>query len=241
MNFKVWFRRNFFAGILVLIPLLGTVALFSWLFDKITGPGYGWLLNRFGNQEHEILGPFLRENQFLFRFVVLFLMLGLTVLVGVLARNIAGRRIIRFGETFFENVPIVNRIYKTFKQISQAFLGQDKINFNRVVAVEYPRKGVYALGFVTSPGREDKRQKSAERLVTVLLPTTPNPTSGSLVILPEKETFQLDMTIEDALKVIISGGAVTPTNTKPLALARVEPEEVKQPPQPKEVSSSKAV
>jgi uncharacterized membrane protein len=240
MNFKVWFRRNFFAGILVVIPLLGTVALFSWLFDKITGPGYKWLLNRFGDQDHEILGTFLRDNQFLFRLVVLFLMLGLTVLVGFLARNIAGKRVIRLGETFFENVPIVNRIYKTFKQISHAFLGQDRINFNRVVAVEYPRKGVYTLGFITSPGREDKREKSAERLVTVVLPTTPNPTSGSLIILPEKETLQLDMTVEDALKVIISGGAVVPTNAKPFAVVGVEPAEAKQPPQPKEVSSSKA-
>lgn len=241
MNFKVWFRRNFFAGILVLVPLLATVALFSWLFDKITSPGYEWLLSRFTTKEHEILGPFLRENKVLFQLVVLFLMLGLTVVVGFLARNILGKRIIRLGETLFENVPIVNRIYKTFKQVSQAFLGQNRVNFNRVVAVEYPRKGVYTLGFVTSLGKQDKREKPAERLVTVLLPTTPNPTSGSMVILPENETFPLDLTVEDALKVIISGGAVTPTNTKPLAVIGVEPAEAKQSPQPKEVSSSKAV
>lgn len=212
MSFKSWFRKNFLAGIIVLVPLMATLALFRWLFDKITRTGYEWLLKHFADD----VGPFLQKNQLLFRVLVLFLMVGLTVLIGLLARNFVGRRVIRLGETVFERLPIVNRIYKAFKQISEAFWGQNKTSFDRVVAVEYPRKGVYTIGLVTSPHREGAKDKTGERLISVLLPTTPNPTSGCLVIVPERDTVRLDMTVEDALKVVISGGAVAPKGIKPL-------------------------
>jgi len=207
MSFKNWSRRNFLAGILVLVPLLGTIALFAWLFDKITGPGYKWLQNQLPDKEY---AAFLKKNWVLFRLLVLFLMLGLTVLMGVLARNFLGRRIIRLGEALFERLPVVNRVFKALKQISEAFWGQNKTVFSHVVAVEYPRKGIYTIGFVTSMNRKDAKDKAGERLINVLLLTTPNPTSGYLVIVPEKEAVRLDMSVEDALKMIVSGGAVVP-------------------------------
>ncbi len=211
MTFRSWFRKNFLAGILVLVPLLGTAALFWWLFAKVTGPGYGWMLKRIGNREY---AEFLKENQFLFRLIVLFLMLGATILVGVVARNFAGRRVIRLGETVFEKLPVVNRVFKGLKQISEAFLGQGKTAFSGVVAIEYPKRGVYAIGLLSSAGRRQSTGTPGEKLVGVLLPTTPNPTSGYLVILPEKDVIPLNMTVEDALKLIVSGGAVVPEGFK---------------------------
>jgi uncharacterized membrane protein len=216
VSFKGWTRNNFFAGVLVVVPVLGTIALFSWLFDKVTGPGYAWLIGRFPADEETFLGQFLkgRSGQFLFRLAVLFLMFGLIVLIGALARNFLGRRVIRAGETFFEKIPIVNRVYVGLRQISQAFWGRNKTVFSHVVLLEYPRRGLYTLGFVTSPGRGEVDAKTEEKLINVFLPTTPNPTSGWFVMVPEDQTVTMEMKVEDALKMIISGGAVVPEYRK---------------------------
>jgi uncharacterized membrane protein len=334
VNAKSWLRNNFVAGVLVLVPLLGTAALFWWLFAKVTGPGYQWLLKRFrseavvrevmvpkatmhfleenrtltqvkdevlkarfsrfpvyaGNTENitglflrgdlrkypseeelrkfkvkdvkrpiafvpetknvtdllkefhqtrqsmavvvdggktagfvaidQLVGEsfpfrqFLEKNELLFRGVVLLLMLGLTVLIGFLARNFLGRRVLRLGETILEKIPIVNRVYIALRQISQAFWGQNKTVFSHVVLLEYPRRGLYTLGFVTSPGRGEIKARTEERLVNVFLPTTPNPTSGWFVMVPEEHAVPLEMKVEDALKMIISGGAVVPEYRK---------------------------
>ncbi len=146
----------------------------------------------------------------MFRLMVLVLMLGLTVVIGALARNFVGKHVLRFGESFFERIPIVNRVYIALRQISQAFWGQNKTVFSHVVLLEYPRRGVYTLGFVTSPGRGEVDAKTKDKLINVFLPTTPNPTSGWFVMVPEKEAVRLEMRVEDALKMIISGGAVVP-------------------------------
>ena len=208
MNVKTWLRNNFGAGVLVLVPVLGTIALFSWLFNEVTGPGFAWVVKRFENDA--ILKEFLEKNALLFRLVVLILMLGLTVLIGALARNFLGRRIIRLGETFFERIPLINRVYIALKQMSEALWGQKKTAFSDVVAVEFPRKGVYAVGLVTWPGRGEDKAETGDRFINVFLATTPNPTSGWFVMLPEREVIRLNMRVEDAVKMILSGGAVAP-------------------------------
>jgi uncharacterized membrane protein len=220
MSFKNWLRNNFGAGILVLAPVLGTIALFSWLFHSITGPCYGWLVSRVQGGEDTFFGQFLqgRTGQFFFRVFVLLFMFGLIVLVGTLARNFLGRRILQLGENILGRIPIVNRVYIALKQISQAFWGRNKTVFTHVVLLEYPRKGLYTLGFVTSPGRGEVKDKTEEKLINVFLPTTPNPTSGWFVMVPERQAVPLEMKVEDALKMIISGGAVVPEYKKPITL-----------------------
>ncbi len=237
MTFKNWFRNNFLAGVLVLVPVLGTVALFFWLFHKVTGPAYNWLA---GLLENTFLEPFLKGKggRFLFRLVTLFLMLGVTVIFGALTRNFVGRRVVRLGETLFEKLPVVNRVHKALKQISEAFWGHDKTVFREVVAVEYPRRGVYTIGLVTSLGRGERRERTGEDLINVLLLTTPNPTSGYLVIVPEKDTVRLDMTVEDALKMIISGGAVVPQGFKTGSILAREHREERKTPQKVELSTT---
>ncbi len=219
MKFKNWLRNNFVAGVLVLVPALGTLALFWWLFDRVTGPGYDWVLRRFGKEDY--LEQFLQENALLFRLLVLFAMLGLALLVGTLARNFLGSRIIRLGERLLERIPLVKRIYKALKQISEAFWGHDKTVFSHVVAMEYPREALYTIGLVMASSTNEAAGKPGERLTNVFLPTTPNLSVGWFVMVPEKQTIRLEMSIEDAIKMIISGGAVVPENEKWLSLLEV--------------------
>ncbi len=212
MSFKSWFRKNLVAGVLVLVPLLGTVGLFWWLFGKVTGPGYTGLLDRF--EPGDPLRQFLRENELLFRILVLFAMLGLTLLIGALARNFLGKRIIRLGGSLLERIPVVKRIYKALKQMSEAFWGENKTVFKRAVAVEYPREGLYTLGFVMSSVPTQGPAEPGGELLNIFLPSTPNITVGWFVVMPEKQTIRLDMTVEDAMKMIVSAGVVVPRHER---------------------------
>jgi uncharacterized membrane protein len=172
-----------------------------------------------------IITQFLQKNQLLFRLVVFFLMFALIVLIGILARNFLGRRVLRIGETILTRIPIVSRVYVALKQISQAFWGQNKTVFTGVVLLEYPRKGLYTLGFVTSPGRGEIKAKADEKLLNIFLPTTPNPTSGWFVMVPEKQVTPLQMKVEDALKMVISGGAVVPEYPRSASIPQPSPDD----------------
>lgn len=209
MTVRNWLRNNFAAGVLVLVPVLGTLAVFWWLFSKVTGLGFDWLIKRLSNQEYR---QFLRKNDLLFRLLVLFLMVGLTALVGALARNFLGRRVIGLGERLLERIPFVKRVYRALKQMSEAFWGENKVVFSGVVAVEYPRDGIYSIGFVMSASKGDVTLKSGERLTNIFFPTTPNLTVGWFVMVPEEKTIRLNMKVEEAVKMIASGGVVLPEN-----------------------------
>lgn len=208
MTIRNWLRNNFVAGLLVIVPVLGTLALFWWLFDQVTRPGYDWLVNRFGKEDY--LERFLEENYLLFRLAVLFAMLGAILLVGAVARNVLGRRLIRVGERLLGRIPVVKRVYKAFKQMSEAFWGEQKTVFSGVVAVEYPREGLYSIGFLMSSSKGGEVVKRGERVTSVFLPTTPNLTVGWFAMVPEEKIIRLNMKVEDAIKMIVSGGAVVP-------------------------------
>jgi uncharacterized membrane protein len=132
------------------------------------------------------------------------------LLVGVFATNVIGKRMISIGERILARIPLVNKIYAAVQQISSAFLGSKSSIFSTVVLIEYPRKGVYSLGFVTSVAKGEVQHKTAQQVVGVFVPTTPNPTSGLLVFIPEGDLIRLDMSPEDGLKLVISGGVFTP-------------------------------
>lgn len=127
---------------------------------------------------------------------------------GLVTKSFLGRKIIKGGEDLVERVPFVGSIYQGIKKVSDGMLTDRKTSFKKVVLVEFPRKGIYTIGFITGiPGGEIER-KSGQRCFGVFLPTTPNPTSGYLIVVPENELIQIDMTIEDALTYIISLGMV---------------------------------
>jgi uncharacterized membrane protein len=134
----------------------------------------------------------------------------------VLATNYLGRKFLHFGDRVFTRVPLVRSVYQTLKQVVQAFVGDQKKAFRQVVLVEYPRKGLYSLAFLTNEGIG----QNGEQMLAVFLPTTPNPTSGFLLFLPEKEVTFLDMSVEDGIKLVVSGGVIKPPDWEGKVRAR---------------------
>jgi uncharacterized membrane protein len=132
-----------------------------------------------------------------------------------------GKRALAITEAVIKRVPLLNKTYGFVKEVSHTLLGQEKTVFQRVVLVEYPRSGVYTIGFVTSEAGGEVQEKTQETVVNVFLPTTPNPTSGWLALVPREQVQDLDMSVAEGMKLIISGGAVVPPHparpTPPLA------------------------
>jgi len=130
------------------------------------------------------------------------------VIIGWLAQYYFGRKLIKLSDYFFDKIPIFNRILKMLRQIGDAFFTGQKDFFKKAVLIEYPRKGMYSIAFFTGENNEEINGNVDKEMVSVFLPTTPNPTSGFMLFVPKEEIIVLDMNIEDALKLIISGGAV---------------------------------
>ncbi|MGL5076078.1 MAG: DUF502 domain-containing protein, partial [Waterburya sp.] len=145
------------------------------------------------------------------------------LIIGLMARNIVGRWLLDFGEQFLQAIPLAGSVYKTLKQILETLLGDSKSKFRRVIIVEYPRKGVWSLGFVTGQLSPQLQSHLQEEMINIFIPTTPNPTSGWYAIVSQKDVIDIDISIEDAFKVLISGGIVTPdtpTVKPPISIAK---------------------
>ena len=140
-----------------------------------------------------------------------------TLSVGWLAKGIIGRSVIQWGEDLVARMPVVRSIYNGLKQIAETVFSQSSTSFSRACLVEYPRKGLWAVAFVATGAKGEVARKLGEdrRMISVFMPTTPNPTTGFLFFVPEDEVHYLDMSIEDAAKLIISAGLVTPDPDKP--------------------------
>ena len=197
-------RANFMAGILVILPLVITYEIVKFIVVKAK-------VLHFANI---ITGKFVEPaySRYIIVGIAVLLILAtifiILIVIGMLARNVIGKRLILFGESILARIPMVNKIYRAVQQISHAFVG--KVIFTRVVLLQYPRKGIYSIGFVTSDTKGEIGSEISKNSINVFLPTTPNPTSGYLLFVPEKDTISLSMSVEDAMKLVISGGAVTP-------------------------------
>ena len=201
-------RANFMAGILVILPLVITYEIIKFIVVKAK-------VLHFANI---ITGKFVEPaySRYIIVGIAVLLILAtifiILIVIGMLARNVIGKRLILFGESILARIPMVNKIYRAVQQISHAFVG--KVIFTRVVLLQYPRKGIYSIGFVTSDTKGEIGSEISKDSINVFLPTTPNPTSGYLLFVPEKDTISLSMSVEDAMKLVISGGAVTPNYNK---------------------------
>lgn len=193
-------RTYLVSGLLVLVPLSVTIyiiyATFTYL-DTLLKPVLEPILEYFG--------------LFYINGMGLIVLLIIVILLGMIASNYFGGRILNLGNSIINKIPLVNKIYKATRQISFAVIGRQKSVFRGVVLVEYPRREMYSIGFWTekSEGEIPLKLKS-KSLYHVFIPTTPNPTSGYLLIIPEQDIIFLEMNVEDALKLIISGGSVIP-------------------------------
>ncbi len=194
-------KNYFLTGLLVVVPISMTILVIRWLVHFM----------------HSLLISILPEAlrpEVLYGLPVpgigLLATLLLILLVGVLAANIFGRSLVNFSERLVDRIPLVKGVYTLFKQVSDTVLKRDRGAFRKVVLIEYPRKGIWAVAFVTGVSEGEVQEVTAKKLVNVFVPTTPNPTSGFYILVPFDEMIELSMTVEEAFKLIISGGMVTP-------------------------------
>lgn len=195
-------RTYFLTGVIVTAPITITFFL-VWQFLSFLDTHVAGLLPDRYNPETYL--PFSLPG------LGLLIMLAFLTVVGMLTAGLAGRTLVRLGERLLSRMPVVRSVYGTLKQIFETILAQKSRSFREVVLIEYPRRGLGAIGFVTGPTRGEVQARSDEELVNVFLPTTPNPTSGFLLFVPKSDLIHLDMTIEEGIKLVISGGIVTPS------------------------------
>jgi uncharacterized membrane protein len=197
-------RHYFVSGLISLAPLFFTILVIGYLVKLVdafvVNPVFRLLPLDLDLQSKIILAKAI---------IALVVLLFVTVL-GFAAERFIFRKLIESGESVFTGIPVFNKLYASFKEIAQAFFGDKSGIFKRVVCVEYPRKGVYALGFVTQDKPWELSARTGKDLVSVFLPHPPNPAGGFLVFVPKEELVELEISVEEALRLVISGGAAAP-------------------------------
>ena len=220
-------RNNFLAGLVVVVP----IAVTMWMIWTFVGWIDSWVLPFVPTRYHpdSLIDTFFGDSQwFKMLFgedvrvnvrglgVVVFLMF--TVFVGWIAKGLIGRSFLAWGESLVDRMPVVRSLYNGIKQIAETIFSQStETKFDKACLVEYPRKGIWAIAFISTKakGEIDKRIPVDEDIISVFLPTTPNPTSGFLLFVPRHSVIALDMTVEDAAKLVISAGLVYPNSKNP--------------------------
>ena len=198
-------KNDLIAGLLVVIPLATTIWL-STIFSRF--------VLAFLTSIPKQLNPFITLNPLLQDLINV--ALGLSVpllgilLIGLMARNFVGRWLLEFGEGTLSRIPLAGSVYKTLKQLLETFLKDNSTRFRRVVLVEYPRKGLFSVGFVTGIVGPSLQPELDETLLSVFIPTAPNPTTGWYTLVPEASVKDLNISVEDAFRTIISAGIVNP-------------------------------
>ncbi len=193
-------RKYLITGLLVWVPLGITILVIKLLVDLL--------------DKTLLLLPEALRPATLIGFDIPGLGIILTTLFvfmsGFVITNFAGKRLVSWGEDLLERIPLVRSIYSALKQVTETVLTSDKNSFRQVVLVEYPRKGIWTIGFQTGDSPSEFNQLTEKKLLTIFVPTTPNPTSGYILMMPEEDVQKLDMDVEDALKMVMSLGVVTP-------------------------------
>ncbi|WP_420555858.1 DUF502 domain-containing protein [Roseovarius sp.] len=212
-------RASFLTGIVVIAPIGLTIWLIWTLVGWVDGvvlpfvpdvyqPEY--LINRFilGNDRPDA-ADWVRIN---IRGVGVIVFLLFTLFVGWVAKGLIGRSLLRYGESLVDRMPVVRSIYSGVKQIAETVFAQSERSFEKACLIQYPRKGIWAVGFISTQAKGEVADKAqiSEDMLSVFVPTTPNPTSGFLLFFPRSDVIELDMTIEDAAKLVISAGLVYP-------------------------------
>jgi uncharacterized membrane protein len=205
--FARW-RANFFAGLAVVLPAVVSIGALFWVFGTVarfTDTLLFFLPRSLTHEDHGDGSMHWYWSLAAFVLAVVFVMVA-----GLLARNYIGRQMIQWVDGMLLRVPLLNKIYGATKQVNAAFTSGNKTAFKTVVLVEFPRPGSYSIGFITAGHHDEVYRKTNQKTVCVFVPTTPNPTSGFLLIVPEEKTIKLEMSVADGIKYIISLGAITP-------------------------------
>ena len=199
------FRNAFISGLALLIPLGVTFIVIHFLLQRIGEPS--------SHLFFYFLDPATRSKPWIdtvLRIISTGVVVILITALGFLSNYFLGRLFVKIAERLITSVPFIKTVYNTAKQIVDTFRQQKEAFFQKVVLVEYPRTGCYALGFLTGTARGETQIKTGKTIVNVFIPTTPNPTSGFLLLIPKEDILTLEMSVADGMKLIISGGAVVP-------------------------------
>ena len=198
-------RTAFITGLVIILPL------------GVTGLVIGIILDKIGNPASELFFRFIDSNirdmpsvGISLQVLSLIIVFTIITILGFGSRIFIGQFLFNSFEKVVTRVPFINLIYNTVKQIVDTFSKQQKAIFQETVLIEYPRKGIYAVGFLTNRTKGEIQELTGADLVNVFVPTTPNPTSGFLLMLPKQDVIRMKMSISDGMKLIISGGAVVP-------------------------------
>jgi len=203
-NIKHKIRNIFVAGLIFILPISITFIVLNFLFvklDAIFAP-FLWRLLDLIPASERVPGHFPGFG------------IGVTIILifasGVFVKNVVGKHMVSWSEYLLYKIPLASSIYKASKQFLEGISTSGKKSFRSVVLIEFPRRGTYAIGFVTGVTEGEVQEITEETLVNIFVPTTPNPTSGYLSMVPKNEVRYLDMSVEDGIKMVISGGVITP-------------------------------
>ena len=223
------FKSYFLRGLAVLLPTILTIWIFVWGYtfiqDNISSHirnGLDWLTRKTVGNEFVDKNLAVQWWNIALSAAGFLIALLAVCIVGALLASVVGKSLWRMVEKFIMNTPFLRRVYPYVKQITDFLLAREeqKKLFSMVVAVEYPRKGIWSVGFVTGSGLERIVDNVKKEFVTVLIPTSPTPFTGFIIMVPKKQIIELDMTIEEALRFTISGGVITPGDRQKLAALR---------------------
>jgi len=209
-------RANFLTGLVVVAPVGLTLYLVWWTIGVIDAWVLPWVPARY--QPSTYIGIDVRGVGVIIFFIF-------TMVVGWMAKGLIGRTFIGWGERLVERMPIVRTLYGGLKQIAETVLSQTDSNFEKACLLEYPRRGIWAIAFVSTRAKGEVAQRIPvdDQMLSVFLPTTPNPTSGFLLFVPREDVIMLDMSVEDAAKLVISAGLVYPNPKDPTRRAEPHP------------------
>jgi uncharacterized membrane protein len=188
-------RAQFLAGVLVVVPAGASILILIWVFNAIDNILQPVVL--------AIVGRTIPGVGFAATIILIYI-------AGVVARNVIGKKILRFGDSMLAKVPVFRLFYTGIRQILEAFAAPDKTGFMQVVLVEFPTPGMRAIGFVTN----EMTDHTGDKLLSILIPTSPTPSSGFLQIVKEKDVIRTNISVDDALKMVVSGGMMTPAEVQ---------------------------
>ena len=222
------FKSYFLRGLAVLVPTIVTIWIFIWGYNFIHNKigvhikhGLNYLIILAGGTEGELdkfwIDGALSIAGFLIALVAVFI-------VGALLASVVGKTLWRMVEKFIMNTPFLKQVYPYVKQVTDFLLTQEekKKMFSRVVAVEYPRKGIWSMGLVTGSGLKKVEDNIEKEFLTILIPTSPTPFTGFVIMVPKEQTIELDITIEEALRFAISAGVISPSRMRIAALPKAD-------------------
>jgi len=195
-------RGKIVAGLVTIAPLAATILILKWVFGFFAGFTTPFL--------DKILPSNMPGLVFITPTLGFIITVLLIFFLGILVTNILGKRLVHWGEWILRKIPVANTIYGTAKQITQALIGASSRAFQKTVLISYPHEGIWTLAFVTG----ESEDKNGKEYYHVFVSTTPNPTSGFMLIVPKEDTFDANLTVEEGLKAIISGGMLAPSKNQ---------------------------